>query len=62
MTPALLIDSIGMLVALFVISYLIAIDANKRGRFGIGWGLLCFFTCFIAVPVYFLLISRRKEK
>ncbi len=54
------IDTIGGLIALFVISYLIAVDANKKGRSGIGWGLLSFFTCLIAVPIYFLLTTQDK--
>lgn len=61
-TAGMVVESIGVLVALFVISYLIAVDANKKGRSGIGWGLLCFFTCFIAVPLYFLLTSEDKGK
>ena len=61
-TAGMVVESIGALVALFVISYLIAVDANKKGRSGIGWGLLCFFTCFIAVPLYFLLTSEDKGK
>ena len=55
-----IIEAIGGLVALGVISYLIALDANKKGRSGIAWGLLCFFTCFIAIPIYFLLITKEK--
>lgn len=51
---------IGGFVSLLVISYLIAIDANKRGRSGIGWGLLCFFTSLLAVPIYFLLTIQDK--
>jgi hypothetical protein len=54
------IDAIGGLIALLVISYLIAADANKKGRSGMGWGLLCFFTCLIAVPIYFLLTTQNK--
>lgn len=61
-TAGMVVETIGALVALFVISYLIAVDANKKGRSGIGWGLLCFFTCFIAVPIYFLLTSEDKGK
>lgn len=61
-TAGMVVESIGVLVALFVISYLIAVDANKKGRSGIGWGLLCFLTCFIAVPLYFLLTSEDKGK
>lgn len=56
------IETIGILIALFVISYLIALDANKKGRSGVGWGLFCFFTCFIAVPIYFLLTSEDKKE
>lgn len=56
------IGAVGGLVSLAVVSYLIAIDANKKGRSGIAWGLLCFFTCFIAIPVYFLLSTQEKEK
>lgn len=55
-----IIEAIGGLIALAVISYLIAVDANKKGRSGIGWGLLCFFTCFIVVPIYFLLTTQEK--
>jgi hypothetical protein len=54
--------AIGGLIPLFVISYLIAVDANKKGRSGIAWGLLCFFTCYIAVPIYFLLTTQDKGK
>jgi|GEM_PF-1500716 hypothetical protein len=61
-TAGMVVESIGVLIALFVISYLIAVDANKKGRSGIGWGMLCFFTCFIAVPLYFLLTSEDKGK
>ena len=57
-----IIEAIGGLIALFVISYLIALDANKKGRSGAGWGLLCFFTCFIAVPIYFLLTLEDKKE
>ena len=61
-TAGMVVESIGVLIALFVISYLIAVDANKKGRSGIGWGMLCFFTCFIAVQLYFLLTSEDKGK
>jgi hypothetical protein len=58
----MVVESISALIALFVISYLIAVDAKKKGRSGVGWGLLCFLTCFLAVPLYFLLTSEDKEK
>lgn len=61
MESAEIIEAIGGLLALTAISYLIAVDANKRGRSGIAWGLLTFFTCFISVPIYFLLISRNNS-
>lgn len=53
LTAGGLIEGLGGLIALFVVSYLIAIDAGKKGRSSWAWGLLCFFTCFIAVPIYF---------
>lgn len=61
MEPAEIIEAVGGLIALAVISYLIAVDANKRGRSGVAWGLLTFFTCFISVPIYFLLISSNNN-
>lgn len=60
MTAGGFVEALGGLVALFVIAYLIAVDAGKKGRSGWAWGLLCFFTCLIAVPIYFLVISKEK--
>lgn len=60
MEEQMVIEAIVGLIALLVVSYLVAVDANKKGRSGIGWGLLCFFTCFIAVPIYFLLTTQEK--
>lgn len=60
MEEQIVIETIVGLIALLVVSYLVAVDANKKGRSGIGWGLLCFFTCFIAVPIYFLLTTQEK--
>lgn len=60
MEEQIVIEAIVGLIALLVVSYLVAVDANKKGRSGIGWGLLCFFTCFIAVPIYFLLTTQEK--
>lgn len=61
MEPYEIVEAIGGLIALAVISYLIAVDANKRGMSGLAWGLLTFFTCFISVPFYFLLISSNDN-
>ena len=55
-----IIEAIIVLIANAVISCLIAADASKKGRSAIGWGLLCFFTCFIAIPIYFLLTTKKK--
>lgn len=52
------VEAVLGLISMVVISYLIGSDANRRGRSGVLWGLLCFFTCIIAVPIYFLLTSE----
>jgi hypothetical protein len=61
MEPYEAVEMTGILIALAVISYLIAVDANKRGRSGVAWGLLTFFTCFISIPIYFLIISSNNN-
>lgn len=61
-TDITIVDIILMPVALAIIAFLIGYDANKKGRCGVAWGLLCFFTCAIAIPIYFLLTSKDQEK
>lgn len=61
MDVQIVIQGIFALMVVAVISYLIAVDANKKGRSGILWALLCFFTCLIAIPIYFLLITQEKD-
>lgn len=61
MEPYEIVEAFGGLIALIVISYLIAVDANKKGRSGIAWGLITFFSCFIMIPIYFLLISKDNK-
>jgi hypothetical protein len=58
MGPSETIEVVAAMIMLGVISWLIGVDANKHGRSGVGWGLLTFFTCFVAIPIYFLLVSR----
>lgn len=59
--PAGYFEILGLLVSLVVISYLIGCDAEKRGLSGMMWGLFTFFSCFMAVPIYFLLISNNQK-
>ena len=48
------------LAVLVVISYLVGRDANRRGRSGAGWATLCFISALLAVPIYFLIISKTE--
>jgi hypothetical protein len=56
-----LVDGAVGLVSMIVIAYLIGLDADKKGRSGLLWGLFAFFSCLIAVPLYFYLVTKDKE-
>ena len=60
MEPLEAFEGLLGLSVLLVIAYLIGVDANKRERSGLLWGLFVFLSCLIAVPIYFLLISNDK--
>jgi len=55
-------EGVLSLAGLAVVALLVGLDAERRGWSGIGWGLLCLCSCAIAIPVYFLLVTRADEQ
>ena len=54
----LIYQLIGLLIAA-AIAFWVYKDANERGMSGVLWGILVFFFCIIALPIYLLI---RKPK
>ena len=54
---------IGFIIAA-IAGYLVAVDANKRGMSGTGWGIGVFLLLIVFLPLYFIcrkpLIGNKK--
>ncbi len=51
----------GVLIAL-VIAIVVARDAKQRGMSGLGWGIITFLICIIAIPIYLVVRKPRLDE